>query len=145
MVDGDIELKELTAEIIRFIESPDFGFKLPLDRRGTEFQKNVWQAFREIPAGSTVFLYADCRKDWQIVREEMHAKGYIHVRGLLDSNECDRLITDYDEPKFYRKTITMERYRFGLGEYEYLTYPLPDVIQTIRETAYPRLAPIANQ
>lgn len=38
----------------------------------------------------------------------------------------------------------MERYRFGLGEYKYYNYPLPDLIQKIRETIYPKLAPIAN-
>jgi len=30
------------------------GLKLPLDIRGTAFQQRVWQALRDIPAGSTV-------------------------------------------------------------------------------------------
>jgi hypothetical protein len=38
----------------------------------------------------------------------------------------------------------MKRYRFGSGEYKYFSYPLPAVVQTIRETIYPKLAPIAN-
>ncbi len=38
------------ANIIAFIENP----KLPLDIRGTVFQQRVWQALREIPAGSTL-------------------------------------------------------------------------------------------
>ncbi|CAN5221914.1 hypothetical protein BH11BAC5_BH11BAC5_17650 [soil metagenome] len=38
----------------------------------------------------------------------------------------------------------MERYRFGLGEYKYFNYPLPDLIQTMRENIYPKLAPTAN-
>ena len=38
----------------------------------------------------------------------------------------------------------MERYRFGLGEYKYFDYPLPDLIQTIRENVYPKLVPITN-
>ncbi len=33
----------------------------------------------------------------------------------------------------------MERYRFGLGEYKYYSYPLPALIQQIRETVYPKL------
>ena len=39
----------------------------------------------------------------------------------------------------------MERYRFGLGEYRYFKYPLPNLIQNIRENIYPKLAPIANK
>jgi hypothetical protein len=83
--------------------------------------------------------------DWEAVHEAMHARGYAHVPGLLTAEECEKLIEDYEEPKLYRKTITMERYRFGLGEYKYFTYPLPRILQTIRETVYPKLAPIANQ
>jgi len=45
----------------------------------------------------------------------------------------------------YRKTITMERHHFGLGEYKYFKYPLPDLIQTVRRAIYPRLTPaVAN-
>ena len=50
----------------------------------------------------------------------------------------------YDNPDSYRKTVIMERYRFGLGEYKYFSYPLPHLIQTIREETYPKLAPVAN-
>ena len=64
---------------------------------------------------------------------------------VLTREQCNQLIVDYDKPKFYRKTIKMERYRFGLGEYKYFMYPLPTLIQTVRETVYPKLAAIANQ
>jgi AraC family transcriptional regulator of adaptative response/methylated-DNA-[protein]-cysteine methyltransferase len=36
------------------VEAPEIGLDLPLDVRGTAFQQRVWQALREIPAGSTV-------------------------------------------------------------------------------------------
>jgi hypothetical protein len=38
----------------------------------------------------------------------------------------------------------MERHRFGLGEYKYFKYPLPDLIHTARRAIYPKLAPVAN-
>jgi AraC family transcriptional regulator of adaptative response/methylated-DNA-[protein]-cysteine methyltransferase len=36
------------------VEAPGIGLDLPLDVQGTAFQQRVWQALREIPAGSTV-------------------------------------------------------------------------------------------
>jgi AraC family transcriptional regulator of adaptative response/methylated-DNA-[protein]-cysteine methyltransferase len=40
-------------EVIGLIEAPWRDFSLPVDARGTAFQQQVWQALREIPAGST--------------------------------------------------------------------------------------------
>ena len=39
--------------VTRLIESPGLELYLPLDPRGTPFQLEVWQALREIPAGTT--------------------------------------------------------------------------------------------
>ncbi|MCE6992185.1 2OG-Fe(II) oxygenase [Dyadobacter sp. CY323] len=83
--------------------------------------------------------------DWQQVRESLHEKGYSHLKGILNASECDTLIGNYDNPSLYRKMIAMERYRFGLGEYKYFTYPLPDILQTLREEYYSQLAPVANK
>lgn len=82
--------------------------------------------------------------DWATVTESMHARGYALIPGLLDKEDCEQLIAAYTDNTLYRKTITMERYRFGLGEYKYFQYPLPPLIQTIREQVYPKLVSIAN-
>jgi hypothetical protein len=39
----------------------------------------------------------------------------------------------------------MQRYRFGRGEYKYFNYPLPGLLQKIRESFYPSLATLANE
>jgi len=82
--------------------------------------------------------------DWQNITAEMHDKGFAIIPDLLTTEQCEELKDNYGNPNGYRKTVVMERYRFGLGEYKYFNYPLPDLIQTIRETVYPELAPIAN-
>jgi uncharacterized protein len=82
--------------------------------------------------------------DWDAVSTAMNDKGYALIPGLLSPEDCRQLIAGYDNPSLYRKTITMERYRFGLGEYKYFQYPLPPLIQAIREQVYTRIAPIAN-
>jgi AraC family transcriptional regulator of adaptative response/methylated-DNA-[protein]-cysteine methyltransferase len=56
LVAGDASVAELAAKVAAMIESPARATELaalPIDLRGTEFQRAVWQALREIPAGST--------------------------------------------------------------------------------------------
>lgn len=81
---------------------------------------------------------------WEEVAMSMHARGYAHVPSLITSHDCDTLKAGYQDSS-YRKTVVMERYRFGLGEYKYFRYPLPPIIDTLRTNVYPKLVPIANQ
>lgn len=82
--------------------------------------------------------------DWQSVSESMNEKGYAIIPKILSDKQCNELIQEYNNQDLYRKTVVMERYRFGLGEYKYFDYPLPKIIQTLRETMYPKFSPIAN-
>jgi uncharacterized protein len=76
--------------------------------------------------------------------EEMNNNGYALVTQFLPFQYCNELIDNYDNSNLYRKTVIMERHRFGLGEYKYFNYPLPHLILTLRNLIYPRLAPVAN-
>jgi len=82
--------------------------------------------------------------DWARLTNELNNKGYAVLTDFLSGAQCQQIISLYDNTKVYRKTVNMERYRFGLGEYKYFDYPLPDIIQTLRECLYPQLVPIAN-
>lgn len=82
--------------------------------------------------------------NWQTLTEQMHDRGFAIIPRLLTPEQCDGLKADYSNSALYRKTVVMERYRFGLGEYKYFDYPLPYLLQTLRETIYSKLAPIAN-
>lgn len=83
--------------------------------------------------------------DWVALEESMHEKGYALLPGVLDEETCSSLIRAYDEPQHYRSVISMEQYRFGQGEYKYFQYPLPPLLQAIRENVYEKLAPVANR
>ncbi len=53
LIGGDAQFEQLVARVVGWIEAPSLGLELPLDVRGTAFQQRVWQALREIPAGTT--------------------------------------------------------------------------------------------
>lgn len=82
--------------------------------------------------------------DWIAITKQMHKNGYAIVPGILTDRHCSNLIGGYNNAEGYRKKVIMERYRFGLGEYKYFDYPLPDIVQLVREMLYPQLRPIAN-
>ena len=42
------------VKVIRFVDRPAEGLELPLDLRGTPFQRRVWEKLRAIPLGRTV-------------------------------------------------------------------------------------------
>jgi hypothetical protein len=72
--------------------------------------------------------------DWTEISSQMNEHGYTLIKDVLNDSECDTLVQQYDNKELYRKTISMERYRFGLGEYKYFNYPLPAVIEQMRQT-----------
>ena len=53
LVGGDRAFEGLVARAVALVEAPALGSDLPLDVRGTAFQQRVWQALRDIRAGST--------------------------------------------------------------------------------------------
>ncbi|MCU1257699.1 MAG: Methylated-DNA--protein-cysteine methyltransferase, partial [Bryobacterales bacterium] len=51
--DGDAVLGEPALQLARYFARELKEFDLPLDVRGTEFQKRVWRELRAIPYGET--------------------------------------------------------------------------------------------
>lgn len=50
---SDASLAGLRDAVLAFLEGDDSLTRLPLDLQGTVFQRRVWQALRDIPAGMT--------------------------------------------------------------------------------------------
>jgi AraC family transcriptional regulator of adaptative response/methylated-DNA-[protein]-cysteine methyltransferase len=48
------EFKTWITEVVGFVDNPKQGLGLPLDIRGTAFQRRVWQELRKVPAGETI-------------------------------------------------------------------------------------------
>ena len=82
--------------------------------------------------------------NWAHVRQQIDTHGFGLLPGLLDPHSCLSLRQMYEDTALFRSRIQMERYHFGRGEYQYFDYPLPPLVQTLREQLYPQLAPIAN-
>jgi AraC family transcriptional regulator of adaptative response/methylated-DNA-[protein]-cysteine methyltransferase len=61
LIGGDAGFERLVAKVVGFVEAPSLGLDLPLDVRGTAFQRRVWQSLRKIPTGSTA-SYTDVAK-----------------------------------------------------------------------------------
>lgn len=83
--------------------------------------------------------------DWTAVAADLDAQGWAVLKGLLTAAECDAAAALYDRPTGFRSQVIMARHGFGRGEYRYFAYPLPQLVQALRDSLYPYLAPIANR
>jgi len=83
--------------------------------------------------------------DWNHISQDLDSYGNAIIENLISSNDCDALINLYSEGSIFRSRVVMEQHGFGRGEYKYFSYPLPDIIASLRTTLYPHLAAIANQ
>ncbi|GAC1358394.1 MAG: 2OG-Fe(II) oxygenase [Vulcanimicrobiaceae bacterium] len=70
--------------------------------------------------------------------------GYAVVGDALAPADAAMLVERYGDSAAYRSTIVMARHNYGSGEYRYFRYPLPEVVQNLRDRWYSALAPIAN-
>lgn len=82
--------------------------------------------------------------DWQEASDGLNHSGCTVIPQLLTPQDCQALAALYAQPAVFRSRIVMQRHGFGNGEYQYFGYPLPDLVQRLRTSIYPHLAPLAN-
>ncbi|HEX8891566.1 MAG TPA: bifunctional DNA-binding transcriptional regulator/O6-methylguanine-DNA methyltransferase Ada [Pyrinomonadaceae bacterium] len=117
LIGGDAEFEHLVSKVVSLIESPAVGLELPLDVRGTSFQRRVWQALRKIPSGSTA-SYADIARrigEPKSVRAVAQACG---ANPLAVAIPCHRVVRSDGALSGYRwgierKRALLERERRG--------------------------------
>ncbi len=81
---------------------------------------------------------------WQELLQTLDTQGFAKTGPLLNSAECDQITNSYDNHTYFRSRVIMQKYRFGKGEYQYFAYPLPSIVQSLREAVYAHLFPLAN-
>ena len=90
---------------------------------------------------------APCSKDaidWGQALSHLDERGFAVLPGVLAESTCRELAAGYVDDRQFRSRIEMARYSFGRGEYKYFDDPLPAIVQQLRSSFYPRLAPLAN-
>jgi uncharacterized protein len=83
--------------------------------------------------------------DWQRIARDLDDHGNAVITNLLSPSDCAAIADGYADEALFRSRVVMARHGFGRGEYQYFSYPLPQLIGTLRESSYPWLAPIANR
>ena len=67
------------------------GLDLPLDVRGTAFQRRVWQALREIPAGRTI-SYAELATSVGSPKAARAVAGACAANNIAIAIPCHRVV-----------------------------------------------------
>jgi AraC family transcriptional regulator of adaptative response/methylated-DNA-[protein]-cysteine methyltransferase len=104
LLGGDAGFEQLIARVIAFVEAPATGLDLPLDVRGTAFQQLVWQALRDIPAGSTA--------TYTSIAEKIGSPGA--VRAVASACAANRLAIAIPCHRVVRLDGGLAGYRWGV-------------------------------
>ena len=86
------------------------------------------------------------RYNWTEIETDLNVRGWALLPGLLTPESCREIAGLYSsDDTSFRSRVIMQRHGFGRGEYQYFSYPLPDLISEMRSPFYEKLAPIANR
>jgi hypothetical protein len=83
--------------------------------------------------------------DWNELSTLIDTQGWAVMQQLLTAAECASLVSGFDSADPFRSRVVMARHGFGRGEYKYYRYPLPALIQRLRDDLYPGMACLANR
>lgn len=77
-------------------------------------------------------------------RDQLDREGVARTGPLLTPDECAEVAGWFEELPRFRSTVVMGRVGYGVGTYRYFAYPLPPLVQRLREALYAPLAQVAN-
>lgn len=105
---GDGAVEALMARMVALVEAPHLGFDLPLDIRGTAFQRRVWQALRDIPPGTTA-TYTDIATRIGAPGAVRAVAGACAANALAVAIPCHRVIRHDGALSGYRWGVERKR------------------------------------
>ena len=108
LIGGDGDFERLVALVVGFVEAPRIGFRLPLDVRGTAFQERVWQALREIPAGTTA-SYKEIAERIGAPQAVRAVAGACAANPIAVAIPCHRVVRADGSPSGYRWGVERKR------------------------------------
>ncbi|WP_024304172.1 bifunctional DNA-binding transcriptional regulator/O6-methylguanine-DNA methyltransferase Ada [Pseudogulbenkiania sp. MAI-1] len=108
LISGDAGFDQLVAKVVGFVEAPGLGLDLPLDVRGTAFQRRVWQALREIPAGSTA-SYTEIARRIGAPKAVRAVAGACAANALAVAIPCHRVVRTDGSLSGYRWGVERKR------------------------------------
>ena len=100
----DPEFGGWVQQVVDFLDAPVRGLSLPLDIQGTAFQRRVWAALREIPAGSTL--------SYTEVAERIGAPAA--VRAVAGACAANKLAVAIPCHRVVRQNGDLSGYRWGI-------------------------------
>jgi AraC family transcriptional regulator, regulatory protein of adaptative response / methylated-DNA-[protein]-cysteine methyltransferase len=100
--------EQLVAKVVGLIEQPGLGLDLPLDIRGTAFQRRVWKALQQIPPGSTA-TYTDIAKKIDMPKAVRAVAQACSSNGLAVAIPCHRVIRGDGALSGYRWGVERKR------------------------------------
>jgi AraC family transcriptional regulator of adaptative response/methylated-DNA-[protein]-cysteine methyltransferase len=108
LLGGDEAFERLVATVVGFVERPSLGLELPLDVRGTAFQRRVWQALREIPAGSRA-TYTEIARRIGAPRSVRAVAQACASNAIAVAIPCHRVVRNDGTLSGYRWGVTRKR------------------------------------
>ena len=108
LVGGDGAFERLVARVVGFVEAPRLGLELPLDVRGTAFQKRVWQALSRIPSGRTV-SYAELARRVGAPKAVRAVAGACAANPIAVAIPCHRVVRSDGSISGYRWGVERKR------------------------------------
>ena len=108
LIGGDQSFEQEVAQVVGFVESPGIGLDLPLDIRGTAFQRRVWDALRAIPPGETA-SYAEVARRIGAPGSARAVAGACAANALAVAIPCHRVVRNDGGLSGYRWGVERKR------------------------------------